>query len=663
MCFLAVSLYSQSNSKIDSLLILYQKDKNNINTIRKLSREFENINTEKSIFYAQLALKKSKDRDEIIISNRDLGETYFMANKIDSAIIYLKKSVDNDFTNNEFKFRTYVSLANCFNQKREMLLVKEFIDKAAAIEGKINSNDHDFLSKKLRLHLIKSQYYQNINDFDKAFESATHALKLSKQINDKKRELRIMNTIANIYDSKGDREKAILIYKDLISKAKIGEETSSNISVWYYNLANTLMKVDKFEESLKYINKGLQILKAEPGDKMNAYFYLAKAQVNIDQKMFTKAMQNIQFAEDYFLKQNIKVRIADCNYFRSKIFIEKEDYKNAELFILKSIAVYKVNSLNQELKDCYEILVDIKAKQKNYKEAFAYYKKYNEVDDNLFSENKIKSISNAEIKFETYVKDLQIANKELELQTEKTNKYIAFGGAALLLLLTSGGYFWFRNKEKRDKLETQNALLSLQFDLNKMELQSLNKQLDPHEIKNLLSSISPEIQEKAPESYRKMLKLLNITKASLNNSSMTESVKNQVQQIEDFLSLEKNSLSVPFEYSIQNNIETKGAQIPRLMLKNLVENAIKHGIKRNENGGNVNVILTEENQFFKIIVDDTGKGRKLDTISDTGIGTSTYKNLFATLNKKNIEAATFEIIDKKQGTRVQVKIPTNYKYE
>ena len=226
-------------------------------------------------------------------------------------------------------------------------------------------------------------------------------------------------------------------------------------------------------------------------------------------------------------------------------------------------------------------------------------------------------------------------------------------------------FYFIKNyfQDKQKKLETQNSLLSLQFDLNKMELQSLNKQLDPHEIKNLLASISPEIQEKAPESYRKMLKLLNITKASLNNSSMTESVKNQVQQIEDFLSLEKNSLSVPFQYSIENKIETKNAQIPRLMLKNLVENAIKHGIKRSEKGGEVNVILTEENQFFKIIVDDTGKGRKLDTISDTGIGTSTYRNLFATLNKKNAEAATFEIIDKKQGTRVEVKIPIIYKYE
>ena len=53
------------------------------------------------------------------------------------------------------------------------------------------------------------------------------------------------------------------------------------------------------------------------------------------------------------------------------------------------------------------------------------------------------------------------------------------------------------------------------MNLDQMELQSLNKQLDPHEIKNLLANISPEIQEKAPEAYRKMLKLFNITKAAL----------------------------------------------------------------------------------------------------------------------------------------------------
>ncbi|QAA80450.1 hypothetical protein EI546_01320 [Aequorivita sp. H23M31] len=218
-------------------------------------------------------------------------------------------------------------------------------------------------------------------------------------------------------------------------------------------------------------------------------------------------------------------------------------------------------------------------------------------------------------------------------------------------------------QKKQIGLETQNRLLSLQQDLNKMELSNLNKQLDPHEIKNLLASISPEIQENAPNAYRKMLKLLNITKASLNNSSMTESIKNQVQQVEDYLSLKKNTLSVPFEYFIENKIEDQSASIPRLMLKNLAENAVKHGIKNNINGGNINIILTEENQFISLIVDDTGKGRNPDTLSDSGIGTSTYQNLFEILNKKNPDSATFEIIDKTKGTKVEVRIPKNYKYE
>ena len=61
-------------------------------------------------------------------------------------------------------------------------------------------------------------------------------------------------------------------------------------------------------------------------------------------------------------------------------------------------------------------------------------------------------------------------------------------------------------------------------------------------------------------------------------------------------------------------------------------------------------------------MDDSGKGRKHAISLDSGIGTSTYQNLFATLNQKNKENATFEIIDKEQGTKVEVKIPVDYKY-
>jgi len=118
----------------------------------------------------------------------------------------------------------------------------------------------------------------------------------------------------------------------------------------------------------------------------------------------------------------------------------------------------------------------------------------------------------------------------------------------------------------------------------------------------------------------------------------------------------------PLEYTIDNKIENHQTQIPRLLLKNLVENAIKHGIKGQENGGEIKVILQENNGFINIEIDDTGKGRQHAISLDSGIGTSTYQKLFATLNSKNKENATFEIIDKEQGTKVEVKIPIDYKY-
>lgn len=94
-----------------------------------------------------------------------------------------------------------------------------------------------------------------------------------------------------------------------------------------------------------------------------------------------------------------------------------------------------------------------------------------------------------------------------------------------------------------------------------------------------------------------------------------------------------------------------------------MENSLKHGIKGKENGGKIQVELSEKGHFISIIVDDTGKGRKHAISKDSGIGTTTYQKLFNTLNNKNENNASLEIFDKEQGTKVEVKIPLNFIYK
>lgn len=485
---------------------------------------------------------------------------------------------------------------------------------------------------------------------------------------------RIIKEIHNIKDVE-TRGVALLIltsnYNDLGDKRELDKyylESINNLrNTAYKNLLNSsiqeytnyLINREKFKKALIYADS---IVYYSNNDDAIALSSCAKARALYGLKDFSNAIKAINEGIRLNTKNYDAYNLLDAYIVRGKIYLEKnetllaiQDFDKAKGFFKEAQdKILEVEVLK------YSIMANLKLKDNK---AYNMFEEFIKLKDSIYDENQSDKMLRFEADLKTAEKEFKIKSQQLQIQKEKANKYMAFGGIGLLLLLSGGGYFWFRSKQNQTNLKAQNTLLGLQQNLMEAELSNLNKQLDPHEIKNLLASISPEIQDKAPESYRKMLKLFNLTKASLNSSSITDSIENQLQQIDDFLSLEKSMLPIPLEYSIENKTQNIQTQIPRLLLKNLVENAIKHGIKPQETGGNIFVKVEEKDNFIHISVDDTGKGRNLAISLDSGIGTTTYQKLFSTLNPKNKEKATFEIIDKPQGTKVEVRIPTNYKYD
>ncbi|WP_282786865.1 histidine kinase [Flavobacterium croceum] len=663
--FCSVFSFAQESKVIDSLKREILKDKENkfedylkLTLIYTNNRDIKNLDilSKETLDYS---LKKNDKKN--IIKSYGLRSNYFLMTKdLETAQKYLNQGFDlidkNDYFNyallNKFQAKYYFSIQDfkksydytkvAINNFKKCRPNKEIADQINNLKISL-INDLIALSefKEAKLKILELKKQKGLSTLEKKNIIIKEASLLG-QLKDYKKAIKVYNELIKMpYNENEPKEIAQIAVANL------------QISAYYLELNNIIL-------SKKYLEIGEDLKnKTEVLNKIAEPFILdLKAKILLKENEFAKAEKIADSAYNFSISN--KDKYSKAGILNTKGIIKQKLNEKNDL-IAESVKLFKsIDSKNGQL-DALEDLVRYSINIKDSASGIKNFDDYIKLNNDVFNKELAKSISLYETKYRTAEKEAKIKEQQLQLEKEKANRNMALAGIAGLVLLSGGGFWFYRTKQKQKQLQTQNTLLGLQQNLNAMQLDNLNKQLDPHEIKNILANISPEIQRNAPEAYNKMTKLLNLTKASLSSNSVTDSIENQLHQIEDYLSLEKTVLPVPLQYSIHNTVDTT-KQIPRLLLKNLVENSIKHGIKNKKEGGEIKVNISEKESTIFIEIDDTGIGRQQAISLDSGIGTSTYINLFETLNKTNTQKASFNIIDKENGIKVEIYIPTDYKY-
>ncbi|MBN9313608.1 MAG: hypothetical protein J0I53_11225 [Chryseobacterium sp.] len=652
--FLNTLVVFAQNQKIDSLKNEI-KTRPNFTNIHDLAWEYLRINIDTLHYYNKKSLPFIKNDNDRAEYENLLGKYFLLKGNYKDAEKQANKTISISEKNHHIKMLSsaYNTLLITANRTGNLMLAKEFAEKN--VKYSLLSGDK---SKILNAYLNLGSICLDLNDLESTKKNYMLARKF---FNDKNiyEQAVILKNVGLSYNKGGEFSKSntfLLESEKLFQKAKV----YGPLSGLYNIVSNNFRAQKKLETSQKYIETSLKLAK-NSDDSTNVFYEYAN--LMIAKKDFKQAKQLIELSMKIDERNDNTKKMAENYYLLGEASRLSHHFLDADKNYRKAIHLSEPVKDSISLSQMVNSLLMNKLESEKDQYYFNYFQKYTGMLNKVFHKDKIKSILELDVAYNTEKKNQKINTQEKVIYRERKHRVNAYLGLGIFALLSLSGFWFARNVQKQKQLKTQNTLLELQMNLDQMELQSLNKQLDPHEIKNLLANISPEIQEKAPEAYRKMLKLFNITKAALNNNSITDSIANQTQQIDDLLDLEKQMLTVPLEYTIENTVQNPAHQIPRLMLKNLVENAVKHGIKGKENGGMIKVGLSEEAGFIHITVDDTGKGRVAAISTDSGIGTSTYQNLFATLNKKNKEHASFEIFDKSEGTTVVVVIPKEYKYE
>lgn len=228
----------------------------------------------------------------------------------------------------------------------------------------------------------------------------------------------------------------------------------------------------------------------------------------------------------------------------------------------------------------------------------------------------------------------------------------------IIFIIWSVIYFAVHFFEKSRNEEIKN--LKLESMRKDIELNNLKAQLNPHFMFNAMNSIRALIDEN-PESAKKSITgLSNILRNSLLlGKKKLVTLKEELSIVEDYLALEKVRYEERLDYTINCDKTLINQLIPPLIIQTLAENAIKHGISKLTQGGQIDIDIYKEDDKIYIKVSNCGKINQHEK-SITGIGINNTKQRLSLIYNDNY---IFDIRQEKNKPKVTaiVAIPlTNH---
>lgn len=176
-----------------------------------------------------------------------------------------------------------------------------------------------------------------------------------------------------------------------------------------------------------------------------------------------------------------------------------------------------------------------------------------------------------------------------------------------------------------------------------LQLQTIKSHINPHFIFNSLNSIRALVDENPVRARKAITELSNILRSSMQTEKAeTVPFENELSIVKDYLALEQMRFEERLKVKFDIDEDTLAQPVPPMMLQTLAENAIKHGISKNVQGGEVKVISRFAGDHHELIVQNTGQLNGSYNHDGFGIASTQdrLKILFgdkATFQLKNVE--------------------------
>ncbi len=333
------------------------------------------------------------------------------------------------------------------------------------------------------------------SEFDKAMQYDFQSLAIREDLKD---DIGIAKSYTNL---------AMDFYynNDFTSGASYGEKAvkysrsvpdSALLAQALHGTASNYLWLEEFPKALNLIGEAVEIKQKLFPDQyttlssMNAKGNVLKLMGNYRDALSTYR-HALSIGEKINAKRGTSTFLANIGH----TLILLKDYKNALPYTLKAIDIMHEISFITNLPENYQHASTSYEQLGDFRMALEYQKKYQVMQDSLFSLDRNKTMEELQTKYETSKKESLLALKDQEIHQQRKVQWLIAGIAALLAGLLFAAYrsYMIRSRTNRQLAEV-NQKLGVKNTQNELLLKEIH-----HRVKNNLEIVSGLLELQAAQ--------------------------------------------------------------------------------------------------------------------------------------------------------------------
>ncbi len=432
------------------------------NGLSRLEKPYESIDTLKYLLHHyRNHLPKQRIADIYILMSTNYNELF----KFQSAISYIDSAII--FQEKNFLTKT---LGNSYN--RLGILYQDLGDYKNALKAydkfeQISYETNDTTAISYATH-NKAIIYMEWGAYDESLDLFLKSLSLSQELGMEMELTTTLNNIALVYQQTKDFSKAKFYYYEALSLANSYNQEEEK-SIVLHNLGELSYLDGKYDSALILLNQSLSF-DINASKKLGAAeTYAMIATVYVAQGKFPLAFDYFNQAEITFESFGSKTQLANLYLEMGKAHKKINNDSLSVQFLRKSIEISsQINSIATLIDGYKELSVNYESLGK-FETALVYYKKYDLLQDSIFSLEASSRRDYLSLKLENQEREklfdrLTNEKKMMALENKTRTIYLTLAILALVLILAFVIIIYLNNRKatKITKLQNKELLASEQ---------------------------------------------------------------------------------------------------------------------------------------------------------------------------------------------------------